>query len=442
VRDAAGRVYRILGIAEDVTEVRQAAEARERLNAELEQRVAERTRELRAANEALQAEIAERRRVEEALRRSERLARERLEEVDNLYHHAPCGYHSIDENSVFVRINDTELAWLGYTRDEVVGKMRFADVLTPPGRALFERAFPAYIKTGYAANLEFELIRKDGSTLPVLLNCTAMRDAQGRFIMSRTTMVDLTERRRAEATAARLTAELARMNRLITLGEMAAALAHELNQPLAAIVNFTRGSQRLLAERPDDPAAVAGALESVAVQADRAGAIIRSLRRFLRRCEPRGTQQDVNNLVREVMELAEADARTHRVSVRLSLADALPPVVADRIQIQQVILNLSRNAIEAMSANGSEPRELTVQTSCNGDGMVEVAIHDTGPGLPPAAPSEPFEQFFTTKPDGLGMGLWISRSIVEAHGGKLHSRPGECRGTTFWFTLPIGTTPI
>jgi C4-dicarboxylate-specific signal transduction histidine kinase len=230
-------------------------------------------------------------------------------------------------------------------------------------------------------------------------------------------------------------ARLAHVARLTTLGEMAAGLAHELNQPLTAIVNFTQGCVRRIRAGTAQTEELLEVLEEVAAQAERAGEVIRRMRRFAHRIEPCRTSLDVNGLIREAAQLDEAEIRSSSTRLRFNLAEALPAVLGDQAQLEQVLLNLIRNAQEAMAQNAPEQRELTLASS-HARGLVTVAVHDTGPKLAAAVRARLLDEFFTTKPQGLGLGLAISRSIIEAHGGRLwvENRAG---GTTFSFTLPV-----
>ena len=246
---------------------------------------------------------------------------------------------------------------------------------------------------------------------------------------------DVTELRQSEAAARERQAELTHVQRLSTLGELAAGLAHEINQPLAAIVNYARGSARRLRDDPSSVAAVLPAIDSIASEGLRAGEVIRRLRHLIRKEAPRQEWVDVNALVDEAVRIVEPDARQRAVRVEVYLVPALPPLLGDGIQIEQVVLNLLRNAIEAMAAGG-ERRVLQVTTRQTERGGVELAVRDTGPGLPPGLADTIFEPFISTKPGGLGMGLSISRTIVEAHHGRVWATVNPDGGMTFRVELP------
>jgi two-component system sensor kinase FixL len=224
------------------------------------------------------------------------------------------------------------------------------------------------------------------------------------------------------------------ISRVTAMGEMASALAHELNQPLSAIVNYLRGSRRILEGKPDgDSAVVRDAIEKAAEQSLRAGQIIRRLREFVARGESERRVESVKKLMEEASALALVGAKDHGVRVRFNFDPTLDFVLADKVQVQQVVLNLMRNAIEAMDY--SNRRELTISTSPAADGMVAIEVSDTGSGIAPEVREQLFQPFVTSKPTGLGVGLSISRTIVEGHGGQIsvHDNPGG--GTVFRFTL-------
>jgi C4-dicarboxylate-specific signal transduction histidine kinase len=245
------------------------------------------------------------------------------------------------------------------------------------------------------------------------------------------------ERKRAEQKARQHEAELAHMARLNIMGEMATSLAHELNQPLSAIVNYTHGCVRRLRLRGDSSAELLAVLEQVCAQAERAGEIIRRVRNFVRKQGPQCIPVDINALIREVASFIESDVNRDRIMLRFELAQGLAPVIADKIEIEQVVLNLLRNAIDAIKSAASYRRELILRTEPRGNGTVEVSVSDIGIGIPADMVEQVFEPFVTTKRDGMGMGLSISRSIIDTHGGRLWTEPRPGGGAVFRFTLPI-----
>jgi PAS domain S-box-containing protein len=244
------------------------------------------------------------------------------------------------------------------------------------------------------------------------------------------------ERKRAEEALAHARAELAHVARVATLGEMGASIAHEINQPLAAVINNAAASLNWLDAHNLDEARQSA--ELVIADAHRAGEIIARIRALAQKSAPRKDTVDINAIINEVIAVVRYEVHGHRVSVQTSLAKDLPPVQADRVQLQQVLLNLMMNAIEAMSANDEVPRVLSISSTRADVGAVLIGVADSGPGLTPSGRDRLFQAFHTTKPHGMGMGLAISRSIVEAHGGQLWATANEPRGAVFQFTLPIG----
>src|SRR5262249_27884786 len=274
--------------------------------------------------------------------------------------------------------------------------------------------------------------RKDGSTFPMELAVGEMRSANGRFFTG--FIRDLTERQQTEARLQELQSELVHISRLTALGEMASAIAHELNQPLSAITNYMTGSRRLLQDHDDEQSRmVRDALGKAAEQSLRAGYIIRRLRDFVARGESERRVESIQKLIEEASALALVGARQSNIQVRFKFAPHLGLVLADKVQIQQVILNLMRNAIESMEQ--SDRRELTITTESGDDNTVAVSIADTGPGIAPEVLSQLFQPFITTKPQGMGIGLSISRTIIEAHGGQISVGPNPGGGAVFRFTL-------
>jgi C4-dicarboxylate-specific signal transduction histidine kinase len=255
--------------------------------------------------------------------------------------------------------------------------------------------------------------------------------------INRRLRVEIEERRRAEEQVQQHQAELAHVARLSTIGEMLMELAHELNQPLSAISSYSQACKRLLTfGGPDNSEELLASLHQVGEQADRAAEIIRRLRRFVTKAKPVQTAVDVNTIARDVAELTNLEARMAKVNVLYDLTHPLPTVVGDRIELEQVMVNLMCNAFEAMRECPEEFRRLTIRTAVEGQ-SVRVDVCDGGKGIPPDATDRIFDRFFTTKPNGMGMGLPISRSIITSHGGILWVTTNSDRGSTFHFTLPI-----
>jgi PAS domain S-box-containing protein len=284
--------------------------------------------------------------------------------------------------------------------------------------------------------MQFRIRRRDGEIRWIEHVCQPVTDAKGEFAGFRASNRDVTERKLAEEEALRAREELAHVSRVSTMGELTASLAHELNQPLAAILSNAQAARRFLAMAEPDLEEVCEALADIIEDDRRAGRVIRGLRDLLKKGDVEAEPLDVNSLVREVVALTHSDAVARNIAIRLELASDLPAVHGDRVRLQQVLLNLLLNGAEAMEHVEAEARALTVQTARH-DASVVVSVRDAGVGLNEDNIDRIFDTFFTTKPGGLGMGLAICRSIVEAHGGRLWATANADRGATFQFTLPV-----
>jgi two-component system sensor kinase FixL len=367
--------------------------------------------------------------AEDALRTREAHLRSILETV-------PDAMIVIDEAARIQSFSATAVRQFGYGPDEVVG--RNVSMLMPePYRTHHDGYMARYLRTGERRIIGIGRVvvgqRKDGSTFPMELAVGEMRSEGARYFTG--FIRDLTERQQTETRLQELQTELVHMSRFTALGEMASTLAHEINQPLTAIASYLKGCRRILG-RMEGPevAMLADAVNQAAEQALRAGQVIRHLREFVSRGEGERHIEGLPKLVEEASALALVGAKEQGVRVAFAFDPDAPLVLADRIQIQQVLLNLIRNAIEAM--HDARRRELTVSThAVPSEGLVEIRVADTGSGIAPEVASRLFQPFVTTKPQGMGVGLSICRTIVEAHGGKIRveSEPGQ--GTTFKLTL-------
>jgi two-component system, LuxR family, sensor kinase FixL len=324
----------------------------------------------------------------------------------------------------------------GYKAAEVLG--RNVKILMPsPYREGHDGYMRRYSVTGERRIIGIGRVvvgeRNDGSTFPIELSVGEVNAGLRRFFIG--FIRDLTESQKTEARLQELQSELVYVSRLTAMGEMASALAHELNQPLSAIANYMKGSLRLLEENSDERSTILReAMDKAAEQAMRAGQVIRRLRDFVARGESERRVEDVKKLVEEAGALALVGVRDKGVRVRFDFGPDTDFVLADKVQIQQVLLNLMRNAIESMEE--SEKRELVVSTAMAPDNMIEIGVADTGVGISPEIGAQLFQPFVTTKRQGMGVGLSISRTIVEAHGGSIAAAPNAGVGTIFRFTLP------
>ncbi len=323
----------------------------------------------------------------------------------------------------------------GYARDEVLGKS--TAMLAGPSEQedQFRLVTEALEREGHWSG-QGTILRKDGRVGQCETAIVVLRDDESRVIGHVAVVRDVTDRVRAERDSQRRQAELAHVTRLATMGEMATGLAHELSQPLSAILYYARGCGRRLGAGDADLEQILGIMEKVGAQAERAAGFVDRIRAFVRKSELRLAQVDLNQAVREAAEFAAHQAHEDRVTIDFELDQVLPPVLVDMMQIEQVILNVLRNGIEAMSDTEPDRRKVTIRTSHAND-LVVCAVADAGCGCSDEVAERLFEAFFTTKPKGLGMGLAISLSIIEAHGGRMWATPNPAGGATLQFTLPV-----
>jgi len=311
------------------------------------------------------------------------------------------------------------------------------EIIVPEDRELWARhSCGAFEKPG-PREIQFRLQRPDGTIRWIEHACQPVTDDAGEFIGIRATNRDITERKRAEMLEQQHREQLAQATRLATLGELTASLAHEVNQPLSAVMNNAQAALRFLHRQEPDLEEVDEALGDIVRDGKRAGEVIQRLRQFLRPGEMLLQAVDINELIKETAAFTRNEFLARNTVIRYSLSDGLPPVRADRIQIQQVVLNLLINAQEAMNQSEAEPREILVQTTPGDVGSITVSVRDRGPGLPSENLEKIFKPFYTTKAAGMGMGLAISRSIITSHGGRLWAVPNPDQGATLTFTLPV-----
>jgi C4-dicarboxylate-specific signal transduction histidine kinase len=289
--------------------------------------------------------------------------------------------------------------------------------------------------------MEYRIRRPDGAVRYVHTLGRLTRDAEGHAQIVGT-LHDITDRKHAEEDMRQAQDRLTQFGRLSTMGEMAAGLAHEINQPLTAIANYAQALQRLLAApAPADNEDVEFALGQISGQALRAGEVIRRLRAFVKDREAHTEVTDAARLAGDLLVFAESDARLNDIRLRIEAEDDLPSVACDPVQIQQVVLNLIRNAIDATNEAKPERREISIRTRLDDGGDIEISVEDHGPGISAQVAQNLGNPFFTTKPHGTGLGIAISRSILRAHGGRLSHRPTPGGGATVFFTLPVHAVP-
>lgn len=346
----------------------------------------------------------------------------------------------IDERGRIESLSTTAERLFGYSMEEIAGK-NIKQFMPAPHREHHDDYLQRYLRTGERHIIGIGRVvvgqRKDGTTFPMHLTIGELRLADRHYFTG--FIRDLTDQQLTESRLKELQSEVTHMSRFTALGEMASTLAHEINQPLTAINNYLKGSQRLLERIEGEPAAVLrDALGKAADQALRAGHIIRRLREFVARGDSERRIESLPKLIEDASTLALMGAKENGVEVSFRLDSKAEHVLADRIQIQQVLVNLIRNAIETMS-DGPARRELQISTSLNANEIIEVSVADTGTGLAPEVAANLFQPFVTTKSKGMGLGLSICRTIVEAHGGRIWVDARPAGGTIFRFTLRTAT---
>jgi PAS domain S-box-containing protein len=433
ITDDKGQPLKLAGVMRDIAVRKHSENDLRNAHDVLERRVQERTAELEVINEELRHEIEERKQVEWALREEHDKAQRYLDTVEAII-------VSLDHDGRVTLINRKGCELLGYSEQELLGKNWFAMCLPQPEG--LEMVYPVFgeIMNGGLETAEYYenfVLTRSGVKRFIAWHNSYLRDADGNIVGTLSSGEDITNRVQAEEQARQHQTELAHMARLNIMGEMATGIAHELNQPLSAIVTYSDVALRIMASDAPQPERLRETIQGARDQAQRAAEIVRHLRQLVSKQAPQRKLVDLNELVKETAKFISADIRRYHASIMLELGERIPPVEIDPIQIEQVILNLIRNSVEAMQEAKSTVREITIRSGINKDGLIEMAISDTGPGLDQKAQLEIFKPFVTTKKDAsMGMGLSISRSIIEGHDGKLwvESEPGH--GAKFCFTLP------
>jgi len=434
-----GTVDKVIEVVHDITERKRAEEERQAAYKQLlaseqqlraaNQQLAATNQQLLAREQQLRAEVAERRRAEEVLVKSE-------DKFRQLFDHMSSGvavYEAVDSGRdfVFVDFNHAGERMDDIERKDLIGKS-ILDVF--PGMKDFGLldVFEKVWRTGEPEHYPVSLYEDE--RIAGWRENYVYKLPSGEIVA---VYDDVTKRKKAEEQLRRTRTELEHTSRLVTAGEMASGIAHELNQPLCAILNYANVALRAVKTKGFEQDKLAEILEDIASQTDRAGKIIRRLRSLVKKSEPKQSLVNVNEIIEEVIKLDQAEALEQGIEVLTELADDIQSVMADDIQVQQVVLNLVRNGFEAMTQTPREDRRLTIRTTALDSGRIEVAVCDSGKGLSGDTAERMFDSFYSTRDDGLGVGLSLCRSIIEAHGGKIWAEPNADCGATVRFTLPV-----
>jgi len=377
------------------------------------------------------ADFVEHSQVEARLRESE----ERLRWLASIVESSDDAIISKTLDAIITSWNKGAERMFGYTAEEAVGQS--VTILIPPDRQHEERTILERIGRGERIE-HYETVRqrKDGSLIAISLTVSPIKNVEGRIVGASKIARDLTERKDAEARENMLMAELTHMNRVAAAGVLSASIAHEVNQPLLSIAVNAETVRLLLASEEPDIDEARDALDEIVTASHRASQIITDLKSMFRKETGDKFEVDINRVIRTVMGLVSADLQKHNIELNLELTDRLPSILSSHVELQQVILNLVMNAIDAMRS--VHPRVLSVKSKLNEFHGVHVSIEDTGIGIGPADVDRIFEPLFTTKKHGMGMGLSICHSIIEHHGGRIWASPGVSRGTILQLELPTG----
>jgi len=374
-------------------------------------------------------DISEKKRAEEKVRQSEGQLQELIDVMpQQVFVFDP------DWNPLFA--NRRELEYTGLTLQEARSKDAIAKIFHPEDFKKLEAMRERTRSEGTPFEMEARIRGKDGQYRWFLIRDNPLRDEQGHIRRWYGTRTDIEDRKRAEEAWNKAQAELAHVTRVMTMGELAASIAHEVNQPIAGIVMNASTCLRWLAADPPNLEEVREAACRIIRDGERAGDVIARIRALATKTDTARERLDMNETIRVVVVLVRDELYRYRVMLRKEFAEDLSPVLGDRVQLQQVVLNLVMNAIESMSEVADRPRELVIRTHNDEGGQVRVAVRDSGIGLDPQGKERIFDAFYTTKPSGMGMGLSISRSIVQNHEGRLWAVANDGPGTTLHFTVP------
>jgi PAS domain S-box-containing protein len=396
---------------------------------ELDQRVAERTGELAAANEELRNEIAERKRAEEALAASER-------DLSLIVNTVPGLAWSIRSDGHIEFLNQNFLDYLGLAFEQVQ-KAGWTFPIHAEDVKGFAHARESILASESVGEVEARIRRFDGQFRWFLCRAVALRDSAGKVVKWFGINFDIEDRKRAEEELRDTQSKLAHMTRLMTIGQLTASIAHEVNQPLAGIITNANTCLRMLAAQPPNIEGARETARRTIRDGNRASEVIKRLRALFSKKDPSLESVDLNEATREVIALSLSKLQANRVILRTELADDLPNVSGDRVQLQQVILNLIQNGSDAMSSVEDRPRDMLVKTERDGHEALCLTVRDVGVGISEEDGGRLFDAFYTTKGDGMGVGLSVSRSIIERHRGRMWTAGNEGPGVSFSFSVPL-----
>jgi PAS domain S-box-containing protein len=391
----------------------------------------------------LKFQVAEREKAEAEVRE---LARGLEAKIRRLVEANVVGIVMWNLEGAITEANEAFLHMVQYAREDITsGRVRWTDLTPAEWRGHDERGVAELKASGILQPFEKEYFRKNGSRVPVLLGGALFEGSANAGVAF---VLDLTEQKRAqerlrasERSLRQAQGELAHVNRVTTMGQLAASISHEVMQPIAAAIMNARTALRLLGSQPPDVEQVRQALGRIVDEGNRATNVVDRIRALIKKTPPRKDDLKINEAVLEVVALTQGEVATHGVSVETQLTEGLPLIQGDRVQLQQVIINLIINAIEAMGGVGKGSRALLISTAQEASGSVRVSVQDSGPGLDVEGLDRLFDAFYTTKPAGMGMGLSICRSIIEAHEGQIWASRNVGPGATFQFTVPVASAP-
>jgi PAS domain S-box-containing protein len=374
-----------------------------------------------------------------------RAVQEREARISRLVDLNIVGIFTFGSESEIIDANNSFLKIVGYDREDVAaGRLRWTELAAPECHELNLHKQHELLGVGSVQPFEEECIRKDGSRVPVLIGLAAFNEERDQPERGVAFVLDLSERKRAQDEAIdserrfrEAQMELAHANRVAVMGQLTASIAHEVSQPTNAILADAQAGLHWLEHQPPELDSARDALGHVVQNGMRAREVIERIRELIKKKPARRDRLDINSVISEVVELTKTDAARSGALVRTAFADGLAEVAGDRVELQQVTVNLILNGLEAMSDITDRPRELLIRTAIAASGDVFVGVTDSGPGLPPADPELLFKPFHSTKPGGLGIGLSICQSIIEAHGGRLWASPHRPHGAILQFTVPV-----